>query len=475
MYGDQLEIACGCVVGGAGPAGMGLIFNALKTGALPEMTRNGLIIVDASPLPGTGRLAEYQITANSVGDVFLDCLRDPALREVFEPLERSEAYWRIRDQAFVAPLLSEVGELLAEASKLVLDYIVEHFAVQLWTSTIITEVVSTDNEYLVWVEHEGRSQVIRCRSLVLNLGGHQDPKHLLKALGEQGLSLSPTARIESADNLLRMSPEQLRAYFAPTLAAGGKLTVVGGSHSAFSMLENLAKGLQSAGLEEMTLVHRSQIRLFYESVEQALADGYVFDQVDDVCPVSGRVNRSGGLRYSALAVGKDILDHGRIGTDGVRVHLAQSGPGAAQQFERARQALAESSVVVQCTGYQPRLPPLKYADGSAITLLEVKGGLDSDPSGCPLDSAGQRLHGLHLFGLGSGLGVDPRLGSEPSFDGRIYGVWQFHNDASRGAIESISARVKAPVAQRVAANRRRNERAESGQGFFWPGFTAIKI
>jgi hypothetical protein len=122
--------------------------------------------------------------------------------------------------------------------------------------------------------------------------------------------------------LLRMSPEQLRAYFAPTLAAGGKLTVVGGSHSAFSMLENLAKALRSAGLEEMTLVHRSQIRLFYESVEQALADGYVFDHVNDVCPVSGRVNRSGGLRYSALAVGKDILDHGRIGADGVRAKRA---------------------------------------------------------------------------------------------------------------------------------------------------------
>ncbi|MDB6144226.1 MAG: Lysine/ornithine N-monooxygenase [Pseudomonas sp.] len=475
MFGDHLETACGCVVGGAGPAGMGLIFNALKTGALPEMTRDGLIIVDASPIPGTGRLADYQITANSVGDVFLDCLRDPALRDVFEPLERSDAYWRIRNQAFVAPLLSEVGELLAEASKLVLDHIIEHFGVQVWSSTTITEVVSTDDEYQVWVEHEGRSQVIRCRCLVLNLGGHQDPKHLLNALADQGLAVSPSARIESADTLLRMSPEALRAYFAPTLAAGGKLTVVGGSHSAFSMLENLAKALQSAGLEEMTLVHRSQIRLFYESVEQALADGYVFDPVDDVCPVSGRVNRSGGLRYSALAVGKDILDHGRIGTDGVRVHLLQSGKGPAQQLERVRQALLESSVVVQCTGYQPLLPTLKYADDSPITLREVKGGLDSDPSGCPLDANGQRLHGLHLFGLGSGLGIDPRLGSEPSFDGRIYGVWQFHNDASRAAIDSVSARVKAPVVEKPVPTRRRNERVENGQGYFWPGFTAIKI
>ncbi|WP_397448823.1 pyridine nucleotide-disulfide oxidoreductase [Pseudomonas sp. NA-150] len=475
MYGDQLQTACGCVVGGAGPAGMGFIFNALKNGALPEMARDGLIIVDASASPGTGRLAEYQITANSVGDVFLDCLRNPALYEVFEPLQHSAAYWRIRDQAFVAPPLAEVGELLAEASKLVLDHIVEHFAVQVWSSTTITEVVWVDDEYQVWVEHQGRSQVIRCRSLVLNLGGQQDPRHLLNALADQGLALSLTAHIESADSLLRMSDEQLREHFAPTLTAGGKVTVVGGSHSAFSMLENLAKGLQSAGLEEMTLVHRSQIRLFYESAELATASGYVFDPVNDVCPVSGRVNRSGGLRYSALEVGRDILDHGRIGKYGVRVHLLQSGEGAAQQFERAKQALAESSVVVQCTGYQPRLPPLKYVDGSPVTLREVKGGLDSDPSGCPLDSTGQRLHGLHLFGLGSGLGIDPRLGSEPSFDGRIYGVWQFHNDASGGAIESVSARVKSPLAERAVPSRQHSERVDNEQPFFWPGFHAAKV
>ena len=476
MYGDRLEVVCGCVVGGAGPAGMGLIFNALKSGALPDLTRDGLIIVDASPHPGTGRLGEYQITANSVGDVFLDCLRDPALREVFEPLEHSAAYWRIRDQAFVAPLLSDVGELLAEASKLVLDFIVQRYDVQVWSSTTITEVVSDDDEFQVWVEHEGRAQAILCRTLVLNLGGRQDPQHLLDALADQGLSLPPSASIQSADTLLRMSASELREHFAPTLAEGGRFTVVGGSHSAFSVLENLASALQSVGLEEMTLVHRSQIRLFYESADQALANGYEFDPIDDICPVSGRVNRSGGLRYRALDVGRDILERGRIGADGVRVHLLQTLNGPAQQYERASQALAESNVVVQCTGYQPRIPELKYADGTPITLREVKGGLDSDPSGCPLDLAGRRLHGLYLFGLGSGLGIDPRLGSEPSFDGRIYGVWQFHNDASRAVIEAISARLKsAAVAEWVIPSRSLSERLESGLPLFWPGLAPFKI
>ncbi len=85
MFDTCMETACGCVVGGAGLAGMGFLFNALKSGAIPGLAAKGLIVIDASDRPGTGALGDYRITANSVGDVFIDCLRDPALREVFEP------------------------------------------------------------------------------------------------------------------------------------------------------------------------------------------------------------------------------------------------------------------------------------------------------------------------------------------------------------------------------------------------------
>ncbi|WP_432213847.1 pyridine nucleotide-disulfide oxidoreductase [Pseudomonas graminis] len=448
---------------------MGLLFNALKSGAMPELAKEGLIIVDASPTPGTGRLGDYRITANSVGDVFLDCLRDPALRDVFEPLEHSPAYWRIRRQAQSAPQLADVAELLAEASKLVLDFIVERYGVKLWSSTTITEVVREGDDYQVWVESDGRSRRIRSRAVVLNLGGWQDPQHLLDSLADQGLAVPPSAQIESADALLRMNAVQLRHLFATTLAAKGRVCVVGGSHSAFSVLENLADALEFAGLEEVTLVHRSPIRLFYETAQAALDAGYVFDAARDVCPVSGRVNRSGGLRYRALDVGREALSKGQIGKTGVRVQLLQTHQGPADQLELARQALAEADIVVQCTGYQPVLPALSHAGGEAITLMEVKGGLDSDPSGCPLDASGQRLHGLHLFGLGAGLGVDPRLGSEASFDGRIYGVWQFHHDASGVVIDSVLTRLQTPVVQPVpAAPRLVSSRSEERLPFLWP-------
>ncbi|MCV4860509.1 hypothetical protein OFB63_31150, partial [Escherichia coli] len=91
----------------------------------------------------------------------------------------------------------------------------------------------------------------------------------------------------------------------------------------------------------------------YESVEQAQAAGYLFDAQHDVCPVSGRVNRSGGLRYRALDIGREALCSGRVGKTGVRVQMFQTLGGRPDDHEPARLALADSAVIVQCSGYQP--------------------------------------------------------------------------------------------------------------------------
>lgn len=470
MFTESMEIECGCVIGGAGPAGMGLLFNALKSGTLAQLARDGLIIVDSSPTPGAGCLGDYRITANSVGDVFLDCLRHPALREIFEPLEGALAYWRVRYQAQSALPLPDIGQLLTEASSLFLEHIVRHYGVKLWHSSTITQVVAGNDDYEVWVEHEGHIHLIRSRTLVLNLGGRQDPQQLLDGLADQGLYVPPSAIIHGADRLLRMNSVQLRQLFADALAGGKGITLVGGSHSAFSMLENLADALEFAGLKTLNLVHRSPIRLFYESAEEARQVGYTFNPQQDVCPVTGRINRSGGLRYRARDVGKAVVDRGRVGNTGVSVRLLSTR----EDREATQQALTESCMVVQCTGYQPRLPVLQRRDGSMIRLRGAKGGLDSDPSGCPIDEYGQRLQGLHLFGLGAGLGVDPLLGSEASFEGRIYGVWQFHHDASRTVIEAVLERLSPRSREINVAVPNLVERLESGLPFLFPGLSGIK-
>jgi hypothetical protein len=309
---------------------------------------------------------------------------------------------------------------------------------------------------------------------VLNLGGFQDPAYLRDGLAAQGLLLPATANVMSSDRILRMNAVQLRETFAPALATSGRITIVGGSHSAFSVLENLADALEFAGLKELTLVHRSPIRMFYESAQLAAAAQYSFDPVQDVCPISGRVNRSSGLRYRALDVGRAVIAHGRVGNTGVRVKSLQTHGGPAADYEQAAMALIDSSVVVQCTGYQPRLPPFSDAEGNPVTLNQVKGGIDSDLSGCPRDKQGQRIHGLYLFGVGAGLAADERLGSEPSFNGRIYGVWQFHNDATMAVIDALMARLQSAAARVASPHRSLTQRLEEGMPFLFPELVAAQ-
>lgn len=447
MFEDHLDTACACVVGGAGLAGMGFLFNALKSGVLPPLCRDGLIVVDASPSAGVGSLGQYRITANSVGDVFIDCLRDPRLASIFEPLEYSPAYWRIRRQADSAPPLAEVGELMAEAHRLVLEHIVKHYGVRIWHSTTITAVTWQPDQVQLMVETAGFARRIRCRALLLNLGGRQTPQHLSASLAEHGLSLPAAADVVGSDALLRMNAVQVRELLVPVLAAGQRISVVGGSHSAFSVLENLADALEFAGLQELTLIHRSTVRLFYECAGQAREQGYAFDAQRDVCPVSGRINRSGGLRYRAQEIGRQVLLNGRVGNTGVQVRRVQLQGGAPGDLDRAAQALCESGAVIQCTGYQPVLPGLYHADGAMINLRQARGGLDVSAQGCPQDQDGRRLDGIYLFGIGTGLAPDPQLGSEQAFGGRIYGVWQFHHTASSAVLEAVLARVQCPGGQ----------------------------
>lgn len=445
MFEHHLDTECACVVGGAGLAGMGFLFNALKTGVLQQLCRDGLIVIDASESPGVGSLGQYRITANSVGDVFIDCLRDPRLASIFEPLEYSPAYWRIRRQADSAPPLAEVGELMVEAHRLVLEHIVQHYGVRVWHSTRITTVTWHPGEVQLLVETAGFERRIRCRALVLNLGGRQTPQHLCASLAVYGLGLPAAAQVVGSDVLLRMNAVQIRELLVPVLAGGRRISVVGGSHSAFSVLENLADALEFAGLRELTLIHRTAVRLFYESAEQAREQGYDFDPQLDVCPVSGRINRSGGLRYRAQEIGREVLLNSRVGKTGVNVQRIQLQDGAPGDLDLAAQALRESGAVIQCNGYQPVLPGLYHADGTSLSLRQANGGLDTNAHGCPQDQDGRRLEGIYLFGIGTGLAPDPQLGSEQAFQGRIYGVWQFHHTASSAVLEAVLARVQRAI------------------------------
>jgi DICT domain-containing protein len=60
------------------------------------------------------------------------------------------------------------------------------------------------------------------------------------------------------------------------------------------------------------------------------------------------------------------------------------------------------------------------------------------------------------------------MGSEPSFSGRIYGVWQFHNDATRTVIDALMARLQQATPELAVPHRSLAQRLEQGLPFMFP-------
>lgn len=446
----------GCTIVGLGPAGAGFLFNAFKSGEHARLCANGLLVLDGANSLGNGRLGEYEVSANSVNDVFLNCLADPSFGDILSPLQNLPAYQRMRANPQGVSMLSEVAKVLGAATELLVAHIERTHGLIVRRGSRLEAIARRGKHFDLRVRAPDGSRYEVCTaSVVMNIGGIQSQRLLLDALRDMDLVAPEEGeRLLTSDRVLSESVPALRTHFSKLMQASQSLVIVGGSHSAFSVLERLAFELEAEGLKEITMLHRSPIKLFFETREAAQLAGYVFDEENDICPVSGRINRSGGLRYRAFEIGCGVLNGGVVPGTRVRVRTLQVGSGGDAVQADAQRCLDACAGVIQCIGYQPWLPELVSNDEEPIVLREIQGGLDSDATGCPCDATGQPIDGLHLFGLGSGLAVDPEIGSEASFHGRIYGIWQFHHDASRPALERVLAKADGMTAAAQPVARR---------------------
>lgn len=67
------------------------------------------------------------------------------------------------------------------------------------------------------------------------------------------------------------------------------------------------------------------ISLFFDTVDEARANGYAVDEANDVSPIAKRVNRSSGLRYRANDVARSIVSTGRVPGAKPQIELIEAG------------------------------------------------------------------------------------------------------------------------------------------------------
>ncbi|MYT33692.1 MULTISPECIES: hypothetical protein [unclassified Streptomyces] len=396
----------GFVFCGGGPAALGPVIAAARKGRLDDLLDRGIALVEPGPI-GPGGLAHYRISANSLGGPFLECLDGLSDSAPFAALRDLPETRRLRAHSDEHPPLSVVAPFLTRLGAVVSDLLAAHPR-----CTVVPEAVAA-------IELADDGVVVTTGS-----GRELTAERTVIATGGRPLSGFGTAGIVPGLDLL---PHRDKVWHSesfidarkPLPPVRGKAVVVGGSHSAWSVVHLLAPEA-----DEITVIHRSGLRLFYNSPDEARADGYPFDPVLDVCPTNGRVNRYGGLRGRAHELARAAL---RLpGTGPAPARLVQVTDPAA--LEAAQRALAEADVIVMANGFEANLPPIHRTDGTPVSAAVGPTGTVVTAQGHLVDVHGTAHPRLLAYGLGAGLAPSAEVGGEPSYTRRADGVWLYQHD-----------------------------------------------
>ena len=392
---------------GAGPAGMSVVLALCNRVAADEGVDSparrileSLTVWEAADRPG-GKMGHYRINANtSAHDVVLGIADDTPFVEVRDRyLHHPETQSRLialpRIEALmVQPLATALRELLGD---------------RLHCGSPVS-VIRIENDGFSC--HDGEDRLLaRSRSLLLCCGAREVPLPELEPHVDRWEGSGRFLLRDDLDGL----PEE-----------NGPIVIVGASHSAFSCAWRLLHDPLFAGFAEnreiVVLKRRERIKLRCKP-EFAALHRIEYDPASDVCPSTGIVFFSGGLRKDAKRLYLQIRDG-----EETRVRIVEMRSLAEQT-----DLLERAGLILQATGFVPNLPRIER-DGVELEVGNPgqSGELHDLADGCIVPG---------LFGMGLGFNIlpDDRSRGEASFDGGIHGFQSYPTSIAPRVIDRLVA------------------------------------
>ncbi|SEB48046.1 DegT/DnrJ/EryC1/StrS family aminotransferase [Terriglobus roseus] len=428
------------VVAGAGPGGLAPLFAAARYGKLPELLAGGVLVVERSATIGAGLLGNYSIPSDSPAEAFLDSIENSSEPELRELLSHPEAKALADLRGQTAPL-RVAAAFLALAAQRLCSMVEQSLHSAVLREHEVLSVRQISNR--LWAVHvrdlrTGREHTFRSRSVHLATGGHQPADRLrTERVGDAPLTPRFSEKLIQSGELFVWHGtdavmDRLRDKPQP------RITVVGGSTSAgaiaVQLLRQTSLAFPAGGL---TLLHRSPLRLFYASAEEAKADGYYDFKSEDICHISGRVFRLSGFRFEAKDLVRNALGlQGRVPDPRLKL-IALNGDSAA-----AEAALQEADLIIAAMGYRPRMCPVLDAEGNAIPLHDpVSGDWATVDQRCQVMTRQKEpLRGLTAMGLAVGPAASHALGGEKDYRGQVNSLWLWQNTLGLRVVEEVLKR-----------------------------------
>ena len=443
----------GLVVVGGGPAGLAPLFAMASVGRLREVLDLGVTILERGEVLGAGALGSYAIRSDSSAETLVDIVmrsQEPVLANLrAHPVTQTLAQFG-KDAAplSLAGLFLELaGTALCEA-----------VATSRWGRVITgaTAVCVRRDAGGTWrtrfVDASQQTQEVLSTNVVLATGAHQPIDRLLseEVAGEALLPEFNARLMQSGQFLAKGGFEK-----AARLLGGAhtpKVAIVGGSTSAAAVALAVLSKLPSVDFEEnaVTLLHRKPLRIFYETPQDAVAEGYTEFTPDDICPLTGRVYRLSGFRLDSREL---IMKARNIGGRPAEPRLKLLKLNGGTQAE-ARQILHGADLIIAALGYRPRLLPVFDARMQPISLLtpDATRWAVVDQSCRVLTADEQPLAGLFAVGLAVGPAASRQFGGEKGFQGQVNSLWVWQHTLGQIIADQVLARSRERAIQQTPVN-----------------------
>jgi hypothetical protein len=433
----------GVLVVGGGPAGLGPLFAAASSQRLDSLLASGVVIVDNSGNVGSGGLGEHAIRSDSAAEALLDVIKRTDERTLAD-LHDHPTVAAVSAHAGRAVPLSLAAELLHLVGRTMIQMIKNSAfgRVHENASALFTRQVSPDEWNTLIINHAtGRIEEICSTSVVLATGAYQPEQRLFleEVAGEPLLPRYSGKVFQSGYVLTHAGIRECAAKL------GGKkdprVVIVGGSASAGAVghaLLHLLPGQCAFGEGGVSLLHRRRLNIFFNSVAEAQAEGYTEFGPEDVCPLTGRVHRLGGLRFDS----RDVVMAARgMGgrTPDKRLRLLQLEQ---KTMCEARALLDGADMIIAAMGYRPRALPVIDVHKRPIPLLAQAINSNSlvDDQCRVLSATGEALAGLFGIGLASGIPHTPEIGGETNFTGQINSLWLWQHLLGLRIVKQVQER-----------------------------------
>lgn len=333
-------------------------------GCASELLQFDVVVFEESDQFGPGSFANCVVDSSSAGQAFFrNVNKEGLLRDFFLRPEVQDVV-----NATLPVPLERVASALARLGQEIQDRIgKEHVR----TCTRVTSIdLSSDPTAPIIVSTDDGCRCL-AKTCVLATGREERPWDALSPWREQVWL--------SADVIHMVRLPQLREIVARS-SPENPIVVVGGAHSAFSVLLVLARLLRElhplgdieAGC--VKLVYRNAIRLMYQSIyemnDDPLSRSMDFEPERDICRETGIIYRDSGIRHSSARLYREIVEGKCRWVEMIR----------SDSMDGYRGLLDVATAIVQAIGYRGRVPSLKV-DGQALSDAERDKTLQTDEVG----------------------------------------------------------------------------------------------